>query len=132
MELNLTTMLGQSGLIEADNVARLIETAEQIDVEETLASKAELLTTYRARLAHLGQFSTHHATRLQRATAEFVAALEQLDDEAMIAHARIDDPILGGYVVWFVPSNAVAIGALYVIGRSEVPAEVWQSIWEDP
>lgn len=132
MELNLTAMLNACTLVEAPNVSRLLDAGASVDLETDLAARADLLTTYRARQTHLAQFDTHHAKRLARSTDELVGALEALpDDEQMIAHARVDDTLLGSYVVWFLPSSAEVLGALYIIGRSEVPAPVWRSIWEE-
>lgn len=130
MEINLSQLLRASSLKEAANVVRLLEDNAEVSLDEHLASREELLENYRQRVTHLQQFQTHHAQRLQRASEEFVSALDKLPAQTMIAHARVDDPLLGGYVVWLEPTEQTIVGCLYVIGKSEVPADVWQSIWE--
>ncbi len=125
--------LARSDLREANNAAQLLRD-EKTHFEresETLAVPTALIETYETRLEHLAKFNTHHAQRLRRATEEFCTGLQALDDEQGIAYGRLDDPLLGSYIIWYNPEGAVVVGCLYVIGKSEVTEDVWQSLWQE-
>jgi len=132
LQANLTKNLRASRLVEANNVLRLLDDGASIDIEEGLqADPVGLLETYQARSKHLAQFSSRHAKRLQRTTNEFCEHLSRQADQSVIGHARIDDDLLGSYILWFLVKQEIPLGCLYVIGKSEVPDDVWETIWND-
>ncbi|MEM7097565.1 MAG: hypothetical protein AAF541_04835 [Pseudomonadota bacterium] len=130
------TTLGEKliacGLREAANVTALLEAGGSIEFDtDTLATPPALLETYRTRSEHLAQFDSHHAQRLKSSTDEFCAELTVLKDDQSVAYARIDDSLLGSYIIWFVADTQRPVGCQYVIGKSEVSDEVWEDIWHN-
>ena len=110
----------------------LIQSGVAIEFEPDIkADPVALKETYTARCAHLSQFNTHHAIRLRKATEEFVENLSRRETESPISHARVDDTLLGSYIIWYVVDGVEPIGCQYVIGKSEVPEETWEQIWND-
>lgn len=129
--MTLEAQLTGCGLVEARNVLVLLAGESVLEQEtQTLATAAALLESYQARCKHLEQFTSHHAKRLLRATQEFCARLANLDESCSVAYARIDDNLLGSYIVWFIPETLEPVGCLYVIGKSEVPEDAWHSLWQ--
>ena len=128
----LAEKLANSDLREARNVLTLIESGASIDFESDLkADPGALLETYRTRSRHLARFTSHHAQRLRKSTEEFSDNLENWEAGNSIAHARVDDSLLGSYIIWYVVDELTPVGCLYVIGKSEVSSEVWEEIWHD-
>ena len=126
----LTAQLEASTLREAANVTTLISAGGVIEFDtDTLATPPALLETYQARAEHLQQFASHHARRLQKSTEELCQSLTELPDEQSIAYARMDDSLLGSYIIWFIPESHQPVGCQYVIGKSEVSDDVWEDIW---
>ena len=82
-------------------------------------------------LISLAGLSSHHARRLKKSTEEFCDNLKQLEEGEPIGYARVDDTLLGSYIVWYVVEKNHPLGCLYVIGKSEVSEEEWASIWNE-
>ena len=132
MEQELCENLKKSTLREAHNVLELVKAGASIDFETDIKSSASgLAETYQARAEHLSQFTSHHATRLKKSTEEFGQNLRNSDSEEELAYARVDDTLLGGYVIWFIADTFVPLGCLYVIGKTEVSHEIWEQIWNE-
>lgn len=124
--------LDASILKEAANAAKLLRDGAPLNPEsKPTATPRGLLPTYAERVEHLAGFASHHPGRLRNATEEFCRNLADLDDDEPVTYAQLDDPLLGSYVIWYVTASHEVVGCLYVIGKSEVPAEVWASIWSD-
>jgi len=124
--------LDASILKEAANAAKLLRDGAPLNPEsKPTATPRGLLPTYAERAAHLAGFASPHPRRLQTATEEFCRNLADLDDDEPVTYAQLDDPLLGSYVIWYVIDSHEVIGCIYVIGKSEVPPEVWSSIWSD-
>ena len=96
---------------------------------ETKATAGALVETYRARQTHLASFGSHHAQRLRKATEEFCETLEKLTNSQSVSYAHVDDSLLGSYIVWYLSDGNEIVGCLYVIGKSEVPDDVWADLW---
>ena len=131
MSDQLARALKQSTLREAANIATLLEGGAELELDATAAVPSALLETYQTREQHLATLTTHHAQRLLRATQEFCAALSAASDEQKIGYARVDDTLLGSYIVWFDHDSFALLGCIYVIGKSEVEEQVWHSLWND-
>ena len=124
--------LTASACKESTNAARLLEQGVEFEKDsDTVAVPSALLETYESRLEHLARFQTHHAERLKAATHEFCETLTGLTDEQAIAYGRLDDTLLGSYIVWYIQSDQRVVGCLYVIGKSEVEEAVWEQLWEE-
>ena len=127
---DIEDVLEKSALKEAGNALNLLRAGAQVELEtESKATAGALIETYRQRQAHLADFTSHHAQRLRRATVEFCQGLELLADDQSISYARVDDSLLGSYIVWYLTTRSELVGCLYVIGKSEVPEEVWDELW---
>lgn len=134
MELTerIVRALDTSTLKEAANAAKLLRDGAPLSTEANpTATPRGLRPTYEERAAHLAGFASHHPRRLQTATEEFCRNLADLDDDEPVTYTQLDDPLLGSYVIWYVTASHEVVGCLYVIGKSEVPPEVWSSIWSD-
>ena len=128
----LEEKLRDCGLAEAQNVLVLLSGEGRLEQEtQTVATAAALLESYQTRCAHLEQFTSHHAGRLLRATQEFCSHLAKLDESCGVAYARVDDNLIGSYIVWFTAETFDPVGCLYVIGKSEVPEDAWHGLWFD-
>ena len=128
----LTEQIKTTTLKEAANVANLLESGAELKYESDLkADSKALLETYTARAQHLGNLSSHHANRLERSTREFCENLTNLPSGEPIAYARVDDTLLGSYILWYIEDTQQPIGCLYVIGKTEVPDEAWGQLWND-
>ncbi len=132
MNQALLEKLQRCTLREAKNVLTLLGSGASMESESgSKASPTALLETYEVRSEHLAQFTSHHANRLKLATDEFCANLAAWDQEQSVGYARVDDSLLGSYVVWYVVDPLTPIGCLYVIGKSEVSSREWESVWND-
>ena len=130
---DLVQLIQTSDLRESQNVSNLLEGGASLTFEEGLkAERTALLETYQARVEHLAQLNSHHAVRLKRATEEFCQNLEQLEEGVSVGYAQVDDTLLGSYIVWHVVDTQNPIGCLYVIGKSELPEEDWETLWNNP
>ena len=132
MSPSLISNLESSRLREAANAATILNNGAQLEQETTSKGTAEaLLETYQQRVNHLSQFTSHHARRLLRATEEFCANLNALQADQSVAYARADDPLLGSYIIWYDTQALEPVGCLYVIGKSELPDEAWEGLWNN-
>ncbi|MFT7653346.1 MAG: hypothetical protein ACI9ON_003079 [Limisphaerales bacterium] len=127
---DIEDVLEKSKLKEAGNALNQVRAGAQVELEtQSKATAGALIATYRERHVHLAGFSSHHAQRLTAATVEFCEGLELLTDDESISYARVDDSLLGSYIVWYLTTRSELVGCLYVIGKSEVADDVWDELW---
>ena len=128
----LPELIQKSDLWETSNVSNLLQSGAKLEYESGLkADRVGLLETYSTRSKHLAKLSSHHAARLKRSTDEFCENLAKLADGDQIAYARVDDTLIGSYIVWYLVNTSQPIGCLYVIGKSEVAEDVWEKLWNN-
>ena len=127
---DIEDVLEKSKLKEAGNALNQVRGGAQVELEtESKATAGALIETYGERRAHLAEFTSHHAQRLRRSTVEFCEGLERLADDESISYARVDDSLLGSYIVWYLTTRSELVGCLYVIGKSEVSDDIWDELW---